>query len=112
MSQNIDGENIPAARVRKPAKLTRRRFVFLGALAGCMSAFFTSAVFLAAIGLALSPPYLLFEMALSAVSGIIVTIVGGEHEGSRWITLAVAAFIGLLIPVCLIMALFLLAGTD
>jgi hypothetical protein len=112
MRQNIEGDNLSAARIRKPAKLTKGRLIFLGALTGSASAFFASAVIFTPIGLAFPPAYLLFMMVLGAFLGTIVTIVAGKHERLRWIALVVAAFIGLLIPVCLIEVLFILAGPD
>ena len=98
--------------MRASKTLTKRQTIFLGALAGSMGALFISAVFLPGLGLNFPLPYLLLVVGLGAFVGTIGTVIAGNHAARRWIALAVAIFVGLLIPVCLIQIMFLLAGPD
>ena len=92
--------------MRKPAKLTKRWLLLMGALLGSASATFMSAVVL--VGLIFPLSFSVTVTVLGASFGAIVTIISDKHEASRWIALAAAAFVGLLIPICLIQMLFLL----
>ncbi len=103
-------ENSSAARLSKLRKRTEWNFILLAcAVLASASAFITN-LMIYRIGLRFPLSYLLMTAALGALFGIIVAFIVRKHDGSRLTSLATAAFVGLILPCCLLQMLFLIFG--
>ena len=78
--------------------LTGNRFLFLGAIAGSISAFWSYKAIIGSFGITFPALFVLVCLVISALSGIGITSIADEHGRLRWLALVVAVFIGMMVP--------------
>jgi len=103
-------EKSPRQSSHKRPVLAGNLLLFLGAIAGSASAFWSYKALLGRFSIIFPVAYILACLIVSAFSGIGVTSVADKHDRLRWIALMVTIFIGVMVPICAYLILSFLAG--
>jgi peptidoglycan/LPS O-acetylase OafA/YrhL len=103
-------ENSSAEQLRKLKTQSKWNHILVAcAFLGSVSVFIINGV-LQSMGFGFPLSYLRITRALGALFGIIVAFIVRKHSGSRLAMLAIASFVGLILPCCLLQMLFLIFG--
>ena len=90
--------------------LTGNRLLFLGAITGSVSAFWSYKALIDWVGIVFPVPIVLACLVISAFSGIGLTSLADEHGQFRWLAIVAVIFVGMLVSLVAYWILSFLAG--